>query len=199
MLGDIDARSAQSISLDFSIEGLESVVKAIEKLKDDGTKRRRLLAIYRKQAAPYIQALQSTIPMADRDIVYSAHKSIVFRRGNLRESIKMFPNRKNNDDIVALHVGPQVKKREGSGYYGYFLLPEARAKIGKPRRGYRRHDEPKKKSAKRSGKPKTGGKVDWKRKAWNRSGATIENGLSNELVKYLKNAARRNGWEVNSL
>ena len=190
--------TSDAISLNFDIEGLDSVVRAIKKLEDDGTKRRMLLSIYRKQAAPYIQATRTTIPVADRDVVYSAKKSITYRRGNLRDSIKVF-NNKRNAGVVAVHVGPQVKKREGSGYYGYFLLPEARAKIGVPRRGYRKVDDPKKKRTKRHSKPETGGKVDWKGKAWRMSAGTIEGGLSSELVKYLRRAAKRNGWEVDSL
>jgi len=175
IVGSNEKRSAMSFNIDF--KGMPELIKHIQKLDDDVTKRRRLLSLFRKQAKPYFRAVSSTGAIRDskRDQNHSQLKDGYTGPGNLRRSMKIFSNKKNARGYVSVHVGPRAKKKQGSGFYGYMLLPDVNAKnINK-------------------------GERDWKDAAWRYSKRAIEGGVSKELGKYVARYAKRNGFEVKNL
>jgi hypothetical protein len=162
------------------IEGMPGLMAALKKLQDDGTKRRRLLAIFRAAAKPYYRKVRTRGAILDS----KGRKNNATHRlgvdgktkqanytgpGHLRRSMKIKSNKKNAQGFVYVHVGPEAK-RKGSGYYGYFLLPGASSRIRKTR--------------------------DWKDLAWRSSQRAVEKGVERQLYNYLKRAAKRYGFEV---
>lgn len=93
---------------------------AIRELGDDKTKRQEVLKILRRQVKPAISRMQAIAPEAKKDVIYSRDKSVVFKPGNLKRSIKVFTGK--NKQFPSVYVGPRAKgKPSGSGYYGYFV------------------------------------------------------------------------------
>lgn len=166
----------------ISIEGMEEVIASLKKIENDFTKRRRLLSILRAQSKPYLKALQKTAPRSERrgrshsQLNYtSKHNQSTSLNytgaGNLRRSMKAFPNRNNPQGYVAIHVGPQAKKPRGSGFYGYFLLPGASERIKK--------------------------ETDWKQDALRIVEPQVISKMNNSMHGYLKRTAKKYGWNVN--
>ena len=100
------------------IEGFDEVLRNLKKLEDRVT-RRELLKIFRRQAEPVKRIMAAQAPRADRTVNYHRDNSIKYTPGNLKRSIKKFTGR--SKDYPNIQVGPQAKKAEGSGYYGYFV------------------------------------------------------------------------------
>jgi hypothetical protein len=100
------------------IEGFDEVIKQLQKL-EDRVKRRELLKIFRRQAEPVKRVMAAQAPRANRTVSYHRDNSIKYTPGNLKRSIKKFTGR--SKDYPNIQVGPQAKKAEGSGYYGYFV------------------------------------------------------------------------------
>lgn len=164
------------ITLDF--KGFDKLVNAIKRLPDDATKRRELLKIFKRQAKPYVTALKSgsAIPKAERDVPYYLNKDITYKRGNLRRSIKVFANKRSRREKIYIHVGPSVKKAEGSGYYGHMILP----------------------GVVKSGPNANKKKTDWRKIAWNQTKSTITSGISRALDLHLRKSAQRLGFETSA-
>lgn len=108
------------------IEGFDEVIKQLQKL-EDRVKRRELLKIFRRQAEPVVRTMRTQVPVANRTVKYHRRvvdkngnkKDVNYTPGNLKRSIKKFTGR--SKDYPNIQVGPQAKKAEGSGYYGYFV------------------------------------------------------------------------------
>lgn len=162
------------MNVEVKFEGVPQLVAAIKRFEKDSTKRSTLLKIYRQQAKPYLDALRGDrfVPKADRTVKYSRDKSIEFKPGNLRKSMKVAALRKKKNGEAAVWIGPQVKKAKGSGYYGYFLLPGTGGNI------------------------KSANRRDWTNNAWNSVKDQIQGGMTKELAAYLRKNAKKLGFEV---
>lgn len=112
---------ATTNNISFEIEGWDQVVKAIQELGDDKTKRREVLKILRRQAVPTKRVMiqQAPVVKGNRSIKYHRDNSIVYKPGNLKRAIKTFTGR--NKEYPSVYVGAQAKKPQGSGYYSYFI------------------------------------------------------------------------------
>lgn len=112
---------ATTDNISFEIEGWDTVIKAIQELGDDRTKRREVLKILRRQAAPTKRVMTKAAPVEknNRSIKYHRDNSIVYKAGNLRRSMKIFTG--SNKEYPSVYVGAQAKKPQGSGYYSYFI------------------------------------------------------------------------------
>lgn len=169
-------RLASGMTITTTITGFDTVIKAIKNVSDEATKRRRLIAILKQQAKPYLRALLGRGAIRDRsrwgdDWTHTQLKEGYHGPGQLRASMRMFANKKNLFGYVAVHVGPKAKKPEGSGFYGYFLLPGVADNIQK-------------------------GERDWKEAAFRYARHQIEKGLADDLRKYLKRTAKKYKWHV---
>jgi len=163
-----------------TLTGMDEVIASLKKIENDFTKRRRLLSILRAQSKPYLKALNDTVPRSNRNS--RNHKQLNYTKdgktnlnytgaGNLARSMKAFPNRKNSQGYVAIHVGPQAKKPRGSGFYGYFLLPGASERIKE--------------------------ETDWKQDALRTVEPEVISKMNNSMHGYLKRTAKKYGWDVN--
>lgn len=157
---------------DITFEGFENMIVQLRRFGVDVTKRSEQLKIYKRNAKPYQKALRGggIIKDAERSIKYFRNPSIVYDPGNARKSIKMFANKRGKKDNTFVFVGPQAKKPEKSGYYLWFHLPDAGGNIKK--------------------------KNDWKRKAFAKSMAEMERGVSKDLTAYMTKVGKQRGFEV---
>ncbi len=159
---------ADSVNIKF--EGMDEVIRAIKQLGIDISKRNELLKIFRRQMKPYIKAVKRKGII--KDTKYPVKRfGVTYEPGNLRRSFKVWANKSRKKDFIYVFAGPQTKEREGSGYYGLYLLPGGS-----------------------SGRVKN--KNDWLKKGFNASRAAMESGVSLELRKYIKFQATKRGFQT---
>ena len=104
-------------NIKVELQGLGQLRKDIEKLADDKDKRKEILKILRRQAAPVLQAVKANTPVADK----AQQGKYPHEPGNLRESIKIFTGRSKTNPAV--YIGPKVGRgAKNDGYYGWFLI-----------------------------------------------------------------------------
>lgn len=162
---------AKTDNISFKIEGWDTVINTIKELGDDKTKRREIIKILKRQAAPAKRVMIAQAPVVrnNRSIKYHRDNSIVYKAGNLKRAIKIFSR---GPDHPTVFVGAQAKKPQGSGYYSYFV-----------QYGTNRSD----------GKSITE-KDNYVERADNLVSEIIGENASDELAKYIKKEALRLGF-----
>ena len=107
----------------FEIKGLENVMREIQQVKDDKIKRKQVLALMRRQAAPVRTAIKNETPTADSVIIGRGGKE--YPVGNLKKSIgikTLKKGRKYGATHIGVAVGPRKGgKKKNDGFYGFFL------------------------------------------------------------------------------
>lgn len=165
--------------MEIQIDGIEDVLWSLKEL-DDSLKRQEMLKIFRRQLHPATKKLKENAPMIKenskgvrRTISYHRDNSIKFKPGNLKRSIKKFTGKSRKFPTV--FTGAQVKKAEGSGYYGYFV-----------QKGTRRSD----------GRSIKKGVDDYVSKTFSQVGNQISSSSTEAVSKYINKNATRLGFEV---
>jgi len=157
------------VNFSIDIQGFDEVIDSIQKL-EDSVKRRELLKIFRPQAKQPQQIMKRQIKDAKRTVTYHRNNNIKYKPGNLRRSIKIFTGR--NKEGATVYIGPQAKKAEGSGYYGYFVN-YATGNIKKSNKNYH-----------------------YMQRTFSFVETIIGNKMSAEVKKYLEHKERKLGFEV---
>lgn len=157
--------------ISFEIEGFDDVINAIKQLPDK-IKHREVIKILKRQAKPTQRVMIAQAPRIKdgRTMKYHRKKSIEYRPGNLKRSIKMFSR---GPDYPTVFVGAQAKKPEGSGYYSSFI--QYGTNNGK--RGIRR-------------------KNDFVKRTDDMVSDIMGDNASGELVKYITKEAKKLNFQV---
>ena len=114
------------MSLDLGniqIEGMDRIVKEIEKL-DDKMKRKEIIKILRRQVEPMKEAIKAEAPVYDRTVArYTTDGKVadIYKAGNLRDSITIKSGRNKGYPNVAVGPAFGVKKKY-DGYYSFFVV-----------------------------------------------------------------------------
>lgn len=157
------------MNFSIDIQGFDEIINSIQKL-EDSVKRRELLKIFRRQAKQPQRVMKAQITDAKRTVTYHRNTSIKYKPGNLKRSIKIFTGR--NKEGATVYIGPQVKKAEGSGYYGYFVN-YAKGNIRKGGKNYH-----------------------YMQRTFSFVETIIGSKMSAEVKKYLEHKERKLGFEV---
>jgi len=168
----------QGIEMKFDQAEFAKIKSALKKLGDDKSKRSEILKILRRQVKPAIETMKMEAPIAQNDVKYHRDKSITYKKGNLRRSIKSFTGK--SKEFPSVYVGPNapkkdrirkgqtVKKAEGSGYYGWFVnWNKGRIKEGK----------------------------NFLQSTANKSGLSVQTGIMNTTSKYIQRRAKELGFD----
>jgi len=160
-------------SLNFEVEGMDRIVRAIQKLGDDKIKAREVKKILRKQAKPSLRALNRNTPNRASKGENRAIKrgESLYWPGNLKRSNKIKVRGKDYPTaFVGAHVpSKRAKKKSGSGYYGYFVQYGTQ-------RGIKGDD--------------------YVMRAKQEAEQEVGDGVSKELAKYIKKEAKKLGFDV---
>lgn len=111
---------SSGILIEFDQSKMAEITAAIKALGDDRDKKAEMLKILKRQAKQVIPVMRSHQPVADKVVKYHRKDNVFYNPGNLQESNRIFTGR--NKGYPTVFVGPQAKKPEGSGYYGFFVL-----------------------------------------------------------------------------
>ena len=121
------ASSSQQIDkITFELQGIPKVIqmfKQIERWKDSKAADAGWLRLWKKTMKPLQEAAIKNAPEADKDIPYPPKKSLLIKRGTLKNSIEWFRT-KASRDFNGGYIGPRVKGKFGKnkgGYYGAWI------------------------------------------------------------------------------
>ena len=89
---------------------------------------------WKKVTKPLQQAAEKNAPIANRDVVYPADKSLKIKRGTLKDSLIFYRTKASKGDIHGGYIGPRVKgkyKKNKGGYFGAWVEYGHKMKNGK--------------------------------------------------------------------
>jgi len=79
---------------------------------------------WKKVTKPLQQTAQTNAPVAKKDVVYPADKSLKIKRGTLKDSLIFYRTKASKGDIHGGYIGPRVKgkyKKNKGGYFGAWV------------------------------------------------------------------------------
>ena len=114
----------------LKIEGMQEVIREIQKLDSDVIKRREILKVLRRQSKPILRAIKKEAPVEKRGYTITRRLSgtkgnrktaDVYEPGNLKRSlaIKTSPLKSYPSVLIGFRYGTKYKY---DGYYGNFVI-----------------------------------------------------------------------------
>ena len=106
----------------LKIEGMQEVIREIQKIDSDVVKRREILKVLRRQSKPLVNAIRSKTPIAKYSVVRrlkSGEIAAEYKPENLKKSIKIKTSR--NKKYPNVLVGPNFGRGKYDGYYAFFI------------------------------------------------------------------------------